>query len=199
MQDKENYESKEGVVKSTSGVREFNGVKQIGFTLDTDPTQWYNMSGEEKELGLILNNILSRGAKVKFDYDGIALKNLVMLEKPKFDTTEKKDSGSKYIVNISGKDFMTYEGLLNKAHEKKENFNMEIVESFVSADMKMAWCKVRITADGRIFDGFGSSTPENTGKMTSDHPIEMAHTRAKGRALRDYLNIGQAMAEELKK
>ncbi len=108
--------------------------------------------------------------------------------------TQKK----KNIVNISGKDFMTYEGLLKLAH-KKGNFGMIVTESWVSPDMKMAWCKVRLSGkDAVIFDGFGSSTPENTGQMTQSHPVEMAHTRAKGRALRDYLNIGQAMAEELK-
>jgi len=105
----------------------------------------------------------------------------------------KKDN----IVNIQGKDFMTYEGLLAKAHEKGE-FSMVITESWVSSDMKMAWCKVRLTAGNQTFDGFGSSTPENTGTMTQSHPVEMSHTRAKGRSLRDYLNIGQAMAEELK-
>jgi len=102
------------------------------------------------------------------------------------------------IVDIKGKKFMTYEGLLAKAHEKDENFAMEITESWISEDMKKAWCKVRLIAKGRIFDGIGSSTPENTGQMTQEHPVEMANTRAKGRALRDYLNIGQVMAEELK-
>ena len=106
-------------------------------------------------------------------------------------------SGSSDIINIKGKDFMTYEGLLKKAHEKGK-FDMVITESWVSEDMKKAWCKVRLTAEGQVFDGFGSSTPDNTGSMTQSHPVEMSHTRAKGRALRDYLNIGTVMAEELK-
>ena len=121
---------------------------------------------------------------------------------PKTDkTTDKKEiskSKNPYIVNISGKDFMTYEGLLNKVHEKKKMFSMEIKNSWVSEDMKRAWCIVRLTVGKQTFDGFGSSTPDNTGQMTQSHPVEMSHTRAKGRALRDYLNIGQAMAEELK-
>lgn len=110
---------------------------------------------------------------------------------------ESKDKKPNFIVNIKGKDFMTYEGLLAKAHEKGK-FDMIITESWVSEDMKKAWCKVRLTADGQVFDGFGSSTPDNTGEMTQSHPVEMSHTRAKGRAFRDYLNIGQAMAEEIK-
>jgi len=124
-----------------------------------------------------------------------------------------KSDGKKHIVNISGKDFMTYEGLLEKAHERNGVFNMVITESWVSEDMTRAWCKVRLSSkveardsktkkitqtSEQTFDGFGSSTPDNTGKMTQTHPVEMAHTRAKGRALRDYLNIGQVMAEEMK-
>lgn len=120
-------------------------------------------------------------------------------------TDKKTESKDSHIVNISGKDFMTYGGLLAKAHAKGK-FSMIITESWVSEDMKRAWCKVRLTAQNQnkkevgdwVFDGFGSSTPENTGEMTKTHPVEMAHTRAKGRALRDYLNIGQVMAEELK-
>lgn len=110
--------------------------------------------------------------------------------------TENKAEAIPNMIKIAGKDYMTYAGLLKKAHEKG-NFDMVITESWVSEDMKMAWCKVRLTSKAHIFDGFGSSTPENTGIMTQTHPVEMSHTRAKGRALRDYLNIGEVMAEEL--
>jgi len=106
-----------------------------------------------------------------------------------------------HIVNIKGKDFVTYSGLLEMAH-KRGLHSIEITESWVSEDMKKAWCKVRAKFCDKdkkyFFDGFGSSTPDNTGEMTKTHPVEMAHTRAKGRALRDFLNIGTAMLEELK-
>jgi len=149
----------------------------------------------EKFIGLGEANLTIADGKVTFckmgnhpDVNSVSSRNLQnTIQNPKSD-----------IVSISGKDFMTYEGLLKKAHEKNEDFSMVILESFVSEDMKMSWCKVRLSAAGRTFDGFGSSTPENTGAMTSSHPVEMAHTRAKGRALRDYLNIGLVMAEELK-
>ena len=96
--------------------------------------------------------------------------------------TETKQSSD--VVNIQGKDFMTYEGLLAKAHVKDPNFSMKIIESWVSEDMKRAWCKVRLVVGNegspqkeQMFDGFGSSTPENTGQMTQSHPVEMSHTR----------------------
>jgi hypothetical protein len=102
------------------------------------------------------------------------------------------------VINIKGKQFITYKGLLKLGHNKgiKEFI---ILDQFVNAEMTKAWAKVRLIAvDGSVWDGFGSSTPDNTNKMTSNHPIEMAHTRAKGRALRDFLNVGVAMVEELK-
>lgn len=111
----------------------------------------------------------------------------------------KNSEKNPHIVDIKGKDYMTYEGVLNKLHEKSQgNFSIVILESYQSDDMKRASCKVRLTVGENVFDGIGSSTPENTGSVT-DHPIELSHTRAKGRAIRDYLNIGKVMAEELKK
>lgn len=121
-------------------------------------------------------------------------------EKPKESTGEFRENE---VVEIKGKKHVIYEGLLRVAHEKGLK-NFEIIEKFISADMKTAWVQVRAhvrVGDKSVetfFDGIGSSTPENTGTMTQDHPVEMAHTRAKGRALRDFLNIGQAMAEEIK-
>ena len=143
-------------------------------------------------------------AEVTIKKGKVAFVAMKSTEKPaeKQGSTQKEkkseiNKSSEHIINIQGKDFMTYEGLLAKAHEKGK-FDMVITESWVSEDMKRAWCKVRLTANGQVFDGFGSSTPENTGQMTQSHPVEMSHTRAKGRAFRDYLNIGQAMAEEIK-
>lgn len=132
------------------------------------------------------------------NYDGKIFCYDCQKKQPKVETVKKKETEEKsHIVKISGKDFMTYEGLLKKAHAKGK-FSMQIIGSWVSEDMKRAWCKVRLTFKDQTFDGFGSSTPENTGTMTQSHPVEMAHTRAKGRAFRDFLNIGMVMVEELK-
>lgn len=139
------------------------------------------------------SKLLKKGNEIEFKANGNIISDIKLVKKAK--VKPKSD-----IVNIQGRDHMTYPGLLRMAHEKDPEFSMEITESFVAADMSRAWCKVRLTTKlGRqVFDGFGSSTPENTGKMTESHPVEMAHTRAKGRALRDFVNIGVAMAEELK-
>jgi len=114
----------------------------------------------------------------------------------------KSNVKDNFIIKYKGKDFMLYGGLLDKAHTRGLN-SMDILREWVSPDMTMAWCIVRVIGfndknEEVFFDGFGSSTPANTGTMTKVHPVEMAHTRAKGRALRDFLNISMVMKEELK-
>ena len=187
-----------GIVNSISGPREHNGKLQVGFTLKENPNVWYNIQGEENDLENIKKVVLSKGNKIEFNFDSLGreIKNLIMTEKAKSDEIINAK-----VVNIKGKDFVTYAGLLDQAHQKGL-ISIEIIDSWVSEDMNRAWCKVRAKFKNKtkemFFDGFGSSTPENTGDMTKTHPVEMAHTRAKGRALRDFLNIGTAMLEELK-
>jgi len=196
-----------GIVKLVSKMKEHDERLQIGWALEKNPQKWFNAYGDERELNVLLDNIIQKGNEVEFNFDSLANKvtGLVRTQKAKEDS-KNTTSNPKDVVNIKGKDFVTYAGLLKKAHEKGLQ-SIEILESWVSEDMKMAWCKVRakFVAKNKIseikemfFDGFGSSTPENTGEMTKTHPVEMAHTRAKGRALRDFLNIGTAMLEELK-
>ncbi len=107
------------------------------------------------------------------------------------------------VAEIKGKKHILYGSLIGVANQAGL-ISFEILEQFISEDMKRAWVKVRahVSVKGKpemkYFDGLGSSTPDNTGDMTSSYPIEMAHTRAKGRALRDFLSIGEALSEEMK-
>lgn len=161
----------------------------------TKDDEWLNIKAEENILDTLLEKILQKGNIIGFDLENGIPKNFILKEKAVVkEITKENNSG---IIDIKGKDFMTYEELLNQAH-KKGKFSMEIIDSWVSEDMKMSWCKVRLKLNEQVFDGFGSSTPSNTGTMTSDNPIEMAHTRAKSRALRDFLNIKQLILDETK-
>ncbi len=196
-----------GKVKAVSGPNDYEGVLQIGFTLDEDKGKWHNLSGEEGLLKGYLDKTIKKGNEIEFDKD--SNNNITNLKLIKEATEEKKGNDGKglglfradEIVDIKGKKHVIYEGLLRLAH-KSGLKNFEILEKYVSEDMKRSWCLVRVHCikDKKevFFDGIGSSTPDNTGTMTESHPIEMAHTRAKGRALRDFLNIGKAMAEEIK-
>jgi hypothetical protein len=162
--------------------------------------EFYNLYDTKEKLEKMLTRI-KMGYEVKLQVEGNKIEGLEVLSDKVEEKSEPQPDSD--MIKIQGKDYMTYPGLLRKAHEKEGTFSMEITESFVSEDMKMAWCKVRLTAEQsgeltQTFDGFGSSTPDNTKAMTQFHPVEMAHTRAKGRALRDFLNIGEVMAEEMK-
>jgi len=103
----------------------------------------------------------------------------------------------KFVINIKGKEFITYSGLLQEAHEKGP-FSMEVQQLSVDWEKKCAYCTVRLfTKDDIMFEGVGSATQSNCGSMVKEHFVEMAHTRAKARALRDYLNIDKVCADEL--
>lgn len=186
-----------GIIHSVSEPSKYNGILQIGFVLKGNPNKWFNIQGEKEVLEDLLKKIIVKGNEISFIYNETS-KKITELKLEKKAPEENKEK-SNHIVNIKGKNFMTYEGVLNKLHEKsKGNFSLIILESWNSEDLKSATCKVRLTVGDNIFDGIGSSTPQNTGKVT-DHPVEIANTRAKGRALRDYLNIGEIMTEEMKK
>lgn len=105
---------------------------------------------------------------------------------------------SKFIINLQGKDFITYEGLLDLAHQKglkgietkliqipdKENLNTCIVQAIAKLE------------DGEFY-GLGDANPSNVNSFISKHLIRMAETRAKARALRDLTNVGMTAIEEL--
>lgn len=101
-----------------------------------------------------------------------------------------------YIVNIKGKDFITYNGLLGIAHEKGLR-EFKVVDIQVDWGNKQAYCIVKAIFEDREFFGIGSSTPQNTGNMVKEYFVEMAHTRAKARALRDACNIHLTAVDEL--
>ena len=171
---------------AADGPTEYQGRAQFSVKINN---VFYNCTENIEEF----SKILKKGNEIECHINGNIISDVKLIKKYEVQTEPNT-------VKIAGKDHMLYKGLLALAHEKDSNFSMEITESFVNEDMSRAWCKVRLTSSiGRqVFDGFGSSTPENTGTMTQTHPVEMAHTRAKGRALRDFVNIGVAMAEELK-
>jgi hypothetical protein len=106
-------------------------------------------------------------------------------------------------VDIHGKEHPTYAGVLAKAHE---NGLFAIQTKLIQAPleenrfMAIVHAKVTVVTDDKItkvFEGIGDATPKNVNRMIAPHIVRMAETRAKGRALRDALNIGQALKEEL--
>lgn len=108
------------------------------------------------------------------------------------------------IVKLSGVEYMTYKGVLDKAHSagltaiktriiqvpEESNGNIAIVEAeVVLTDPETGIVKTFIDIADAAFN--------NVGPQTKTALLRMASTRAKGRALRDAVNIGETLAEEL--
>lgn len=103
----------------------------------------------------------------------------------------------KFIVNIQGKEFITYNGLLAYAQENGEIEKKEVLRLDVSDDQKLALAHVRVTMkDGRFFEDIGSCTPQNSKSVTTYAP-EMAVTRGYARAIRTGLNVDYCSKEEI--
>lgn len=101
-------------------------------------------------------------------------------------------------VSIHGKEHPTYAGVLGKAHDSGlESIKTELLQAPLSTNNYMAIIKATVVMNKKTFEGIGDATPKNVNAMIAPHIVRMAETRAKGRALRDALNITEALAEEL--
>ncbi len=105
----------------------------------------------------------------------------------------------RFIVELQGKQFVTYEGLLDLAHQMKLNsIKTEIVQFPTQQNNNQCIMKaIAITEDGKHFEGYGDADSGNVNRMIAKHLIRMAETRAKARALRDLTNVGMTAVEEL--
>lgn len=118
----------------------------------------------------------------------------------------KPEFMKKYVTNLQGKDFMTYNGLIELAKEKGlKELKVDIIQFPNASNYDTAIAKA--TAIGyEVVNGenvevtyveIGDANASNCNKMVGKHYIRMAATRAKGRALRDFLGIDMVMSEEL--
>jgi hypothetical protein len=105
----------------------------------------------------------------------------------------------KHIITLNQNQYPLYAGILSEAHEKGlqsiETTLLQIPseENGFTAIVKA----VVLTKDGQMFQDYGDASPKNCSPRVATALIRMASTRAKGRALRDAVNIGQTMLEEL--
>lgn len=105
----------------------------------------------------------------------------------------------KYIKNLKGKSYPMWGGVLDAAiKDGLRRLTTEIVQ--IPAPENGHLAVVRATAefeDGRVFTDVGDCGPGNTTPEIAKSSLRMASTRAKGRALRDALNVSETMFEEL--
>lgn len=105
----------------------------------------------------------------------------------------------KYVVNISGKEHVTFDGLLDEAHARGlTGITVEVVQQPNEGNGWTTICTAMANFnDGRCFTEIGDANPKNCNSKIAAHSIRMAATRAKARALRDALNIKGCALEEL--
>lgn len=113
--------------------------------------------------------------------------------------TNKEEAKQIDTVEIHGKQHPTYAGVLNKAHEEGlVSIQTKLIQSPLKENHYMAIMHATVTMKGeKVFEGIGDATPKNVNSMIAPHIVRMAETRAKGRALRDALNITEALYEEM--
>jgi hypothetical protein len=110
----------------------------------------------------------------------------------------------KFLVNLNGKEYPTYPGVLAEAHEQGlRGISTALIQipsadndhtAIVRATVRMVG---RDSEDETLFEDYGDASPRNCSARVATALIRMASTRAKGRALRDAVNIGQTLAEEI--
>ncbi len=104
----------------------------------------------------------------------------------------------KFIINLQGKSYVTYEGLLDLAHQKNlRSLEVEIIQIPSNENNMTAICKAIATTDKERFQDIGDASPKSVNTALVPHLIRMASTRAKARVLRDLTNVGMTAIEEL--
>ena len=114
---------------------------------------------------------------------------------------EKKNSSKvegiqdKHIIKLAGKEFITFAGLLEKAHEVGLScIKTELISQ--SEDLVVFKALVEMK-DGQKFEAHGDASKNNVNQMIVPHKLRMAETRSIARALRLATNIGMCSLEEL--
>jgi hypothetical protein len=105
----------------------------------------------------------------------------------------------RFVVSLSGRDYVLYAGILGEAHERGlQSIEVALIQMpGPDNDHTAIACATVTMKDGTRFQDFGDASPRNTPSRLATALIRMASTRSKGRALRDAINVGQTLLEEL--
>lgn len=104
----------------------------------------------------------------------------------------------KFVINLQGNRYVTYEGLLDLAHQNNlTSINVDILQIPNEENNMTAICKATATTDKGTFSDIGDASPESVNTSVIPHLIRVASTRAKARVLRDITNVGMTALEEI--
>ncbi|EOD00410.1 hypothetical protein L21TH_1520 [Caldisalinibacter kiritimatiensis] len=103
-----------------------------------------------------------------------------------------------FIIELQGKSYVTYEGLLDLAHQNNlRSISVELIQIPKKENNMTAICKATAITDKGTYTDYGDANPQSVNTTIVPHLIRMASTRAKARTLRDLTNIGITAIEEL--
>lgn len=99
---------------------------------------------------------------------------------------------------VGEKEVVSYAGLLAKAHDEGlESIATELKQIPCEANGVVAIVVATVRGRRGSFTGIGDADPTSVSRGVVRHLIRVAETRAKARALRDYVDIGTVCLEEL--
>lgn len=119
-----------------------------------------------------------------------------------------------FLIDKNGRTFALYAGLLDEAHSRGlKAIRTSLVQipgpdngyvAIAQATVTMLGFYDQSNKDGLVervrfdqdFEGTGDASADNVSKLMAPHIIRMAETRAKARALRDAINIGEALLDD---
>jgi hypothetical protein len=104
-----------------------------------------------------------------------------------------------FIINLKGRSYPTWAGVLDaatKAGLRSLTTRVVQIPSAENGGMAIVMARAEFE-DGRVFEDVGDASPANCSAQIATAAVRMASTRAKGRCLRDAINVGQTMFEEL--
>jgi hypothetical protein len=104
-----------------------------------------------------------------------------------------------FIVSLKGKSYPVFAGALDAATKAGlRSLTTRIVQIPAPENGHLAVVMARAEfEDGRVFEDVGDCSPQSTSPQLAAASLRLASTRAKGRVLRDAINVGQTLLEEL--
>ncbi|MDH7568170.1 MAG: hypothetical protein QHJ73_01120 [Armatimonadota bacterium] len=104
-----------------------------------------------------------------------------------------------YVITLQGQQYCTYRGVLDCAHAMGlEGIRTRLLQVPAPENDFVAIVEAEVRLkDGRVFTDVADASPKNVPLRLQSALVRMASTRAKGRALRDAVNIGEVLVEEL--
>lgn len=105
----------------------------------------------------------------------------------------------RFVVNLKGREFPTYAGSLDAATKSGlKSLTTRIIQVPSTDNGHYAVVEARAEfEDGRVFTDVADCSPASTSAQLAAAALRLASTRAKGRVLRDSINVGMTLLEEM--